>query len=223
MSSKTHEYNMEPLARVLLATAGLLGAFTFLQIVLFLVAASDAEGVVAGAMGAALGKTAAPPSAQIRSAVEGLKKNNLFAPPAAKQNPVREVIGILGNQALINGQWYKVGDMVADAKILAIEPTKVKVVWNGQEKEFTPISSAGGGGPEGPGPGRKSGPRPPPPSGGAPVVVTGTPPGPGRSAGLGGLSPEERERRREQFKNMSPEERQRFLEEMRQRSGRGGQ
>jgi hypothetical protein len=44
--------------------------------------------------------------------VEGLKKNNLFAPRAPKQYPVHEVIGILGDQALINGRWYKVGDTI---------------------------------------------------------------------------------------------------------------
>ncbi len=215
MSNKA--YNMEPLARALLAIAGLLGAFLFLQIATFVATARDADSIVATATDASLGKPATLPSAQVQSALEGLKKNNLFAPPAAKQCPVREVIGILGNQALINGQWYKVGDTVADAKILAIEPTKVKVVWNGQEKEFMPISSAGAGGPEGPRPGPKG--RPPTPPG-APMVVTGGPPSGGAPAGL---SPEERDRLkdlRERWKDMSPEERQKYRDEMRERLSR---
>lgn len=219
MNSKTHEYNMEPLARVLLAIAGLLGAFLFLQVATFVVTTGDADSIVAGATDAAVGKSTPVPSTQTRSALEGLKKSNLFAPPAPKQCPINEVIGILGSQALINEQWYKAGDMVADAKILAIEPTKVKVVWNGQEKEFMPIGSTGGGGPEGPGPGRRGRPQPP----GAPMVVAGGPPGPARPGGQAGLSAEELEKRREQWRNMSPEERDRYREEMRQRFGRRGQ
>jgi len=220
MTSKEHDHNMEPLAGVLLAIAGLLGAFLFLQLATFVVTAGEADSLVAGVTGTGVGKPTATPPAQAQSVVEGLKKNNLFAPPAAKQCPVNEVIGILGSQALINGQWYKAGDMVADAKILAIEPTKVKVVWNGQEKEFMPIGSTGGAGPEGPGPGRKG--RPPTPPG-APVVVTGTPPGPAGPGGQGAPSDEERERMRERWRNMSPEEREKYREEMRARFGRRGQ
>jgi len=31
-------------------------------------------------------------------------------------------MGIFGDEALINGKWYKAGDKVADAKILAVNP-----------------------------------------------------------------------------------------------------
>jgi len=210
---------MEPLARALLAIAGLLGAFTFLQIATFVATAGDADSVVAAATGASLGKPAATPSTQVKSAVEGLRKNNLFAPPAAKQCPINEVIGILGNQALINGQWYKAGDAVADAKIVAIEPTKIKVAWNGEEKEFMPITSTGAGGPEGPRPGPKG--RPPTPPG-APMVVTGDQPGPGGREGQAVRSAEELDTMRERWKNMSPEDRERYREEMREQFGRRG-
>ena len=71
------------------------------------------------------------------------------------------MIGILGREALIGDKWYKVGDSVGDAKIVAIEPTKVKVVWDGQEKEFSPIGSSGGGDRRG-GPGGPSGALPGP-------------------------------------------------------------
>jgi hypothetical protein len=220
MNNKAEQYRIELLARVLLATAGLLGAFILLELAAFFVAAADADNVVAAAKGSALSKPAAAPSAETKAVVDGLKKNNLFAPPAQKQYPVNEVIGILGDQALINGQWYKVGDSVADARILAIEPTKVKVVWNGQEKEFTPMSSTGQGGPEGPGPGRRGG---PPVPGGPPMVVTGGRPGPMGGQGQGIQSPEEMEKMREQWRNMSPEERQKYREEMRARFGRRSQ
>ena len=208
---------MEPLARVLLAIAGLLGAFIFLQIA----TCSRPPGrPTASWPQPRVPRWASRPPCrrqQIQSAVEGLKKNNLFAPPATKQCPVNEVIGILGNQALINGQWYKVGDTVADAKILAIEPTKVKVVWNGQEKEFTPIGSTGGGGPEGPRQGPRG--RPPTPPG-APMVVTGGAPSGGATAGPspGGTRPAQG--LRERWKDMSPEERQKYRDEMRERLSR---
>jgi hypothetical protein len=215
MNSKADEYNTEPLARVLLAVAGLLGAFIFLEVATFFVRAADADGIVAQARDTTLGRPAGP-SAEVKAAVEGLKKNNLFAPAASKQYPISEVTGILGSQALINGQWYKAGDIVADARILAIEPTKVKVVWNGQEKEFMPIGSTGAGGPPGRSPGRKGG---PPGPRGAGMVVTGGQPGPGPGA-VAGLSPEERDQMRERFRGMSPEERQKYRDETRGRLGR---
>jgi len=106
---------------------------------------------------------------------------------------------------------------VAEAKIVAIEPTKVKIVWNGQEKEFSPIGSSGGGGrPDQRGPmGGKPGPGGPPR-----MVVTGGRGGSGEMPGPG-LSREEMEKMREQFKNAAtPEERQRLREAARQRASR---
>lgn len=217
---KTLEYNIEPLAAVLLAIAGLLGAFILLQVATFFVTAADADYVVAGALSPAVGKPAITTSTEIKTVLEGLKKNNLFAPPAPKQYPISEVIGILGNEALINGQWHKAGDTVAGAKILAIEPTKVKVVWNGQKKEFMPIGSTGGGGPQGPGPGRRGGSPSPP---GAPMVVTSAGPGSASSGAIAGRPSEERDEMKElkeRWKNMTPEERQRNREEVRSRLSR---
>jgi hypothetical protein len=218
MNNKADQHRIEPLAGLLLATAGLLSAFILLELSAFFVAAADADNVVAEAKGFAMSNPVAAPSAETKAVVDGLKKNNLFAPAAQKQNPVNEVIGILGDQALINGQWYKAGDSVADAKILAIEPTKVKVVWNGQEKEFTPMSSTGSVGPEGPG--RRGG---PPARGAPPMVVTGGQPGPAGGQGQGIQSPEEMEKMREQWRTMSPEERQKYREETRARFGRRSQ
>lgn len=79
--------------------------------------------------------------AKSKDIVDQLKKNNLFAPPPPKKHPVNQVSGILGNEALINGKWYKAGDTVGDAKIVAIEPTQVKIEWEGSEKVFDPISA----------------------------------------------------------------------------------
>lgn len=175
-----------------------------------------------------------------KALADELKKNNLFAPAPPKQNPVRAIAGILGSEVLINNKWYKVGDKVADAKIVAIEPTKVTIEWDGKNKDFSPIDAFDSGG--SPGPSRS---RPTETSVSADMVVIGAAPtgGPsGRASGgrdtgggrggmrgrFGNMSDEERERfmtamreRRAQFENMSPAERERFREEMRQRFGGG--
>lgn len=207
---------------VLFAVAALLGALTLLEIAGFFMTSANAQITAAKAMG----ETGTEPNdmethlAQAKSMAEELKKGNLFMPKPPKQHPVKEVIGILGSEALINGKWYKAGDSVGEAKVLAVESTKVKIVWNGQEKEFAPIGATGAGGPGGPRPPRGSSGGKPSPPGGAPMVVTGSMPGgPG---GRPNMSDEERARLRERFQNMSPEERQRFRDEMRERSGRRG-
>jgi hypothetical protein len=82
---------------------------------------------------------------EAKKVAEELKKKNLYAPPPPKKNPVSQVAGIMGSEALINGKWYKVGDEVGDAKIVAIEPTLVKVEWEGKEHVFAPIGAAGSG------------------------------------------------------------------------------
>jgi len=150
----------EPLTKILFAVAVLLGALVFLKVGFF-VSASNAMMMAAQADPNEVGATdLTKVLAATKASADQIKKNNLFVPVSAKQYPVNEVIGILGREALIGDKWYNVGDSVGEAKILAIEPTKVKVVWNGQEKEFSPIGSSGAGGPgERSGPsGRASGP-----------------------------------------------------------------
>ena len=199
----------QSVTKILFAVAVLLGALVFLKIGFF-VSSSNAMMVAGQADPNKAGATDLKKVlAQTKASADEIKKNNLFVPVPAKQYPVNEVIGILGREALIGDKWYKVGDSVGDAKIIAIEPTKVKVVWNGQEKEFSPIGSSGsggrgdGGGP----PGRMSG------------AGTGSRRGPGQQAA--GMSAEDRDKMRERLKNVtSPEERQRLREEMmRQKAG----
>ena len=84
--------------------------------------------------------------AKSREVADELKKKNLFAPPPPKRNPVKGVSGILGDEALINGKWYKVGDKIGDAKVVAIEPTCVKIEWEGKETVHAPISAASSSG-----------------------------------------------------------------------------
>jgi len=84
-----------------------------------------------------------------REIADELKKKNLFAPPPPKKrHPVKQVSGIFGDEALIKGKWYKVGDKIGDAKIVAIEPTQVRIEWEGKEKVFAPIKSTSASEPE---------------------------------------------------------------------------
>jgi uncharacterized membrane protein YgcG len=208
MKIEFHRDKAKPLTKILFAVAVLLGALVFLKIGFF-VSSSNAMMVADQAdPGKAGASDLKKVLAQTKASADAIKKNNLFVPVPAKQYPVSEVIGILGREVLIGDKWYKVGDSVGDAKIIAIEPTKVKVVWNGQEKEFSPIGSGGSGGRgDGSGPsGRMSGP--------------GSRRGPGQAAAGG--SSADKDKMRERYMNASPEEKQRLRDEMRQKGGGTG-
>ncbi|MEN6577389.1 MAG: hypothetical protein ABFD90_13685 [Phycisphaerales bacterium] len=219
MNSEFHQNRTELYVHGLLAVAALLGALILLQVAGFVTASTEARVLAArvdpnGQCVEDVSELLAP----ARTCAEELKKKNLFIMIPPKQHPVGEVLGILGDEALINGRWYKVGDSVEDAKILAIDPTKVRIAWDGQEKEFSPVESSGGGQgqPERSGPARSG--RRPGSADRPQMVVTGSRGGPAGPVGVG-RSPEEREKMRQQLRNMSPEERQRAREEMRQKRG----
>ena len=75
--------------------------------------------------------------------VESLKEKNIFVPPPPKPKPPRQCQGIFGDEVLINGKWYKVGDTVPpDAKVLTVEAASVKLEWKGKEIILAPIQSA---------------------------------------------------------------------------------
>jgi hypothetical protein len=213
-----HRDKAKPLTKVLFAVAVLLGVLILLKIAGFFASTSQARVLEGQADAAHAGANEVKKLlAETKTAAEELKKKNLFVQATPKQFPVSDVFGIMGQEALINGKWYKVGDSVAEARITAIEPTKVRIVWNGQEKEFSPIGSGGGGRPDQPGsPGGRSG-----PGGPSQTVAAGGRRGPGGAPGAG-LSAQETARMREQWKNATPEERQRFRDAARQRGGRRG-
>ena len=152
---------------------------------------------------------------------DSLKKKNLFSPPPPRQHPITAVLGIFGNEAFINGKWYKVGAKVQDAKILAIGPTSVTTEWDGKKKVFCPIDAGGAQASGGPRPGRSARSSGGSAGGRAEMVVTQGPrpgPGPGgRGPGMGGGPGGMRER----FQNMSEAEREKFRNEMRERMGGG--
>jgi hypothetical protein len=70
-----------------------------------------------------------------------LTQKNVLVPRPPKQNPIVEVTGILGSEAFINGRWCKVGDTIGEARVLAVEATVVKVLWDGQTLAYSPIDS----------------------------------------------------------------------------------
>jgi peroxiredoxin len=181
--------------------------------------------------------------AKYKMLADALKKNNLFVPTPKKQHPVKEVIGIFGDEVIIRDKLYKVGDKVGDAKIIAIEATKVTIEWDGKKTKFSPIDAGGSSQP-----GRPRGSRatargggPPGAGGGSAQMVTvqsqGRPGGPtgGPGGGMGGfrgfrdMSEADRDRfraemqeRRERYMNMSEAEREKFRAEMRERMMGGG-
>lgn len=150
---------------------------------------------------------------------EQLKKKNMFFPPEPNHEPIKEVMGILGNEVLIQGQWYKVGDKVGEAEILAIEATQIRYRWEGKELTAAPIEASGirrqeradrNERPEGTRPAARA--RPGGEGG----------PGRGRRAFFRNLSDEERQemrQMRERFRNASEEEREQMRAEMRERFG----
>ena len=127
---------------VLLGVSAFLGIMILVKVRGFFVTSAWAENIVKRAV--AQTKPDANDMekyfAKSKTIAEELKKKNLFVPPQQKKHPVSQVSGILGDEVLINGKWYKVGDKVGGAKIVAIEPTQVKIEWEGKEKVFDPIS-----------------------------------------------------------------------------------
>lgn len=150
---------------VLLAIAVLSGVVTVTKVTGFFIALTRAEGIVKQAVA----QSESDPNvmknltAKENLLVDELKKNNPFSPPPPKENPAKAVLGIFGDEAYINGKWYKVGAKVGDAKIVAINATSVTTEWDGKKEVFHPIDTESSSAPGGP----KSGPKRPAPKPGA--------------------------------------------------------
>jgi hypothetical protein len=218
----------ELIPTVLLGVAVICGIMILVKVTSFFMASARAESVVKRAIkqGEADPKNLEKHLADSVAISDELKKNNLFAPPPAKQHPVSEVSGIFGDQVLIKDKWYNVGDKVADAKIVAIGPTSVTIAWDGKEKTFLPIQAKIAE--------AQSGPR------GRAAAADGKEGGDGSKKENGEGGPEvtvriEGERpefggrggpgegfmaMRQRFENMSEEERQAFRDRMRERFAR---
>ena len=222
----------ELVSKVLLGVSALLAILILVKITSFFVVSARASSLAKSAVeqNNAGVKDTEKYVAESREIANKLKRENLFSPPAPKQHPVTEVRAIFGDEVLINNRWYKVGQTVGDAKIVAIEPTQVRIEWDGSEKSFLPINASSPDEGESRRAGGESGPGAERPD----MVVVGSESGPsiGRGGAMGGrmrermanMSDEDRERMRnemramrERFRNASPEERQRLMSEMRER------
>ncbi|MHC5059808.1 MAG: hypothetical protein ACYTFK_01810 [Planctomycetota bacterium] len=78
--------------------------------------------------------------AKSQAVVEKIKEKNLFAAPKPKPKPP-SCSAILGSKALINGKWYGVGDEAEGAKISAIGPREVTIIWEEEEKKLYPFAA----------------------------------------------------------------------------------
>jgi hypothetical protein len=204
---------MKPLSRldkglisiVLLAVSAVLGVVITARAAGFIAECARAEKLVGNAV--AFSKSdaneAAKYSVALKEKADELKKKNLFSPPAKARNPVSQVTGILGSEALINGRWYKVGETIGEAKLVAIEPTRVRVEWEGRQSVFAPLSAVTSSDTEKPeGPSEES------------QIAEAAPSG---DSGM------DRESMRSRRQSMSEEERQMFRERMRSRRNSRGQ
>lgn len=223
----TNKNRKELVPTVLLGVSVICGVLILVKVTSFFVASARAESIVKGAIeqSGTVQKNIEKYLADSSAITGELKKNNLFAPPAPKQHPVKEVTGIFGDQVYINNKWYNVGDSIADAKIVAIGPTSVTIEWDGKEKTFLPIQAKVAeekGGPRGGAPTTSSGKegdnKNENESG--PTQVTVQVQGPPNFGGRRGSGGEGFMAMRQRFENMSEEERQAFRERMRARFSR---
>jgi hypothetical protein len=129
---------------VCLAAAAVLATLVVVELLGGLANASEARQGLAGAFH----QNAKDPNGA-KEAVEAakkvaaaLKKKNLFTKEPPKEHPIKQVDGILGNEALIQNKWYKAGEKVGDAKILSISATGIQVEWDGKKTTISPIASA---------------------------------------------------------------------------------
>ena len=166
---------------VLLAIAGILGVLAVAKATGFYIASARAERIVRQATEWGRPDTNAVESyvARARLIAEDLKKKNIFWPSPPKEHPVKAVLGIFGDEAYIDGKWYKVGAKIGDAKILAIDAASVTTEWDGKKTVFQPIDaevSPPPGGPQAEPP--RPGPRPGPPGAERPDMVVAAPDAP---------------------------------------------
>ncbi|UCC96453.1 MAG: hypothetical protein JSW66_11485 [Phycisphaerales bacterium] len=136
-------FSKETLPTLLVGFAVIWAVLVLVKVTGFFVASARAEKVVAEAI-----EKSKPNDEMVKASLaraneiaDDLKKDNLFSPPPPEQHPVKEVFAIFGDEVLIKDKWYKVGDTVGKATIVAIGPTSVTTEWNGKEKIFHPIQA----------------------------------------------------------------------------------
>lgn len=129
----------------LLGVSALMTVLILYQVAEFFVASARAENVVKTALEQINTEAQDVENyfTKDREIANSLTMNNLFAPPPPRENPVKEVRAILGNKVFINNQWYSEGQTIpGDATIVAIEPTQVRIEWDGTQSTFRPIDAS---------------------------------------------------------------------------------
>ena len=132
----------------LFAFSLLLAALSFLRVAMFVGTTTEAR-LLARRIAPQVQSTASQiqeKAVDSQALVAGLKKRSLFTPPPSREHPVKDVSGILGNEAFIGDRWYRCHDKIGEATVAYIGPTEVRIEWDGQEKTFAPIQ---GGSPAG--------------------------------------------------------------------------
>jgi hypothetical protein len=134
----------EVIPLVLLGASAVCAVLILVKTTSFFAASAKAETLVkrAAAQNGSNEKEIKEVVAKSCAVADDLKKANLFSPPAPKRHPVTSVLGILGDEVLIGSKWYKAGDKVQDARIVAVEATQIRVEWEGTEKIFAPLQTA---------------------------------------------------------------------------------
>ena len=208
------------ISTILLCAAGLMALVSAKKVIAMATASASAESLLQKAVTEYKAQAPAEDKylEETRTAAADLKKKNLFVPPPPKKHPVQAVNGIFGSEILVGDKFYKVGDKIADAEILEIQPTQVKIAWDGNDKWFHPFDAG-----------------PQPPNGNAPAMARPNgrrprmerPEGGFRARGRRGFmnfSEEDLARMREartRWQNASEADRQRMRQELRERFGRG--
>jgi hypothetical protein len=170
MQSRTADKNRERISLALTVAAVLLGTWACAKVAGFYVQRGRMQNALTLEQGGRDANSLKQSLGAAKKAADSLKQNNLFVKMPPPENPVKQVEGILGSEAFIGGKWYKVGDKIADAKIVTIAATKVEVEWKGKKTSFSPIGAA------------STGPQTPPPAAGPPKKEAG--PSPPRPPGM---------------------------------------
>jgi hypothetical protein len=158
------------------AAAVVLGMLTFAKVMTLAWGTARAESLVRQAATQDDPNSLQQHLQEAKSAAETLKQKNLFIKRPPKAHPVKQVNGILGSEVLIGDKWYKAGEKVGEATIVAVGPTQVQIAWDGKETTFSPITAASAAPPPAPpAPAAQKG-EGPPPKAAPPAPVVAAPP-----------------------------------------------
>ena len=76
---------------------------------------------------------------EYQAAARELTRKNMFVPPPEGPAEPGECTAIFGDEARIGDRWYKAGDRLGEAEVVAIGPTSVTLLWDGRRITRTPV------------------------------------------------------------------------------------